>query len=319
MPNNIPQFQKNFRPALSDLERLAGNAVSEFARSEKSAKVREASYFASRSGYNPNFLEPFFVDFPKVQDTSDVLQIPEHQNQLPYEHFSVVMSVSRRMAIYTAVNIHGRRTVSIEREKDRWAYDGRIPTEAQLGEELYDENPLDRGHLVRREDPNWGPEAVAERANEDTFHFTNCSPQMGAFNQKTWLGLENYILGNARVWREKVSVFTGPVFREDDREYREARIPSAYWKIIAFLSDDGAPSATAYIVDQDNELRSLEAAFGRYKTYQRSVADVEKMTGLQFGELSQYDALSGLSELGITAEVELVSPSDILIPKHFKL
>jgi endonuclease G len=39
-------------------------------------------------------------------------------------------------------------------------------------------------------------------------------------------------------------------------------------------------------------LRSLEAAFGAYKTYQRSVRSIEQATGLSFGVLSQYDAFS---------------------------
>ncbi|WP_371705018.1 DNA/RNA non-specific endonuclease [Cupriavidus sp. L7L] len=68
---------------------------------------------------------------------------------------------------------------------------------------------------------------------------------MAGFNQKTWLSLENYILQNTRRWKERATVFSGPVFRDDDRTYRGARIPSAYWKVVAFVSDTGQPSATA--------------------------------------------------------------------------
>ena len=176
----------------------------------------------------------------------------EEDGRLDYMHFSVVMSRSRRIAMFTGVNIDGSESVSVPRGSDRWSLDGRIPATAQAGEALYTDNGLDRGHLVRREDPNWGPEAAT--ANGDTFHFTNCSPQMAAFNQKTWLSLEDYILKNTRRWRDRVTVFTGPVFREDDRLYRGIRIPLAFWKVVAFLSDEGNPSATAYMIDQEKEL-----------------------------------------------------------------
>ena len=68
--------------------------------------------------------------------------------------------------------------------------------------------------MVRREDPIWGD--FAEAANRDTFHFTNCGPQIASVNQKTWLGLENHILQNARVEGILVTVFTGTFFLGDD-------------------------------------------------------------------------------------------------------
>ncbi len=107
-----------------------------------------------------------------------------------------------------------------------------IPEGAQAGDELYANNDFDRGHLVRREDPNWGPTAGV--ANRDTFHFTNCAPQLSAFNQRTWLSLEDYILTNTRRIGKRASVFTGPVFRQNDPVYRDVAIPLAYWKVVAF-------------------------------------------------------------------------------------
>lgn len=69
-----------------------------------------------------------------------------------------------------------------------------------------------QGHLVRRKDPMRGAEF--EKANRDTFHFTNCSPQHENFNQSSnlWLILENYILNHATNYQRKVAVFTGPIF-----------------------------------------------------------------------------------------------------------
>ena len=293
------------RPRLADLQRLGGPAEAVSNRIEaaiesaleartKKPRVTSPAVFAGREGYDAAFIEGLSVPLPRplARMRADVLPIDSADGRLNYQHFSVVLSKSRRMAVFVAVNIDGQKSKKIERANDVWALDGRVPIEAQIGEELYFDNDLDRGHLVRREDPNWGSHDEAETANQDTFHFTNCSPQMAAFNQKTWLGLENYILNEARVSKDQISVFTGPIFGGRDPEYRGVRIPLAYWKVIAFVNDQGRPSATAYMIDQKRELKNLEATFGVYKTYQRSIRQVEELTDLDFGELSSFDGFS---------------------------
>lgn len=306
------------------MKRLGGDdaergkaAESEAAIVERAARPRVSppDRFAGRAGFASDHLSGFEVELPTPTGARarDVLPIGDDATgRLDYMHFSVVMSKSRRMAMFVAVNIEGARSVSIDRENDKWFLDGRIPIEAQIGEDMYVRNRLDRGHLVRREDPNWG--ADAEVANADTFHFTNCAPQMDVVNQRTWLGLENYILQNARAWKERCSVFTGPVFGRNDLEYRGALVPKAFWKVVAFLSDDGRPSATAYVVEQEEELGGLEAAFGAYKTYQRSVRSIERLTSLSFGSLADYDGMSNTeTESGLEIASELRGLGDIRI------
>ncbi len=232
------------------------------------------------------------------------------QKRLDYTHFSITMSRAKRLALYVGVNIDGGQHVDIIRSNDTWAYDGRLPIDAQVGEALYASNGLDRGHLVRRQDPNWGDEA--QTANLDTFHFTNCSPQMSGFNQKTWLELEDYILDNTQRWKARATVFTGPVFADDDRVYRGVQIPKAFWKVVAYLSDNGKPSASAYMIDQSRELGQLDLVFGQLRTYQRSVIQIERLTGLRFGNLADYDGFSNEERAtGTRIEALIQGPEDI--------
>ena len=154
----------------------------------------------------------------------------------------------------------------------------------------------------------------AEQANADTFHFTNCTPQMAGFNQQTWLGLEDYLLEHARADRQRISIFTGPVFRDGDRRYRGVQIPEAYWKVVAFMGDDGRPSATAYMIEQADDLDELGFMFGQYKTFQRSVARIGTLTQLDFSELASFDGFSNEEqETGTRIEAEIRGPSDIRI------
>jgi endonuclease G len=244
---------------------------------------------------------------------ADVLPVAGSADaRLDYEHFSIVMSKSRRLALFTGVNIDGSASVSVSRGGDPWAFDGRIPEGAQAGDELYANNDFDRGHLVRREDPNWGPTAGV--ANRDTFHFTNCAPQLSAFNQRTWLSLEDYILTNTRRVGERANVFTGPVFRQNDPVYRDVAIPLAYGKVVAFIHDDGRPSASAYLIDHDVDLTEQTLLFGTFKTYQQSVLSIEGLTDLDFGELHQFDGFSNEErDRGEVVRRLITGPEDILV------
>lgn len=195
-----------------------------------------------------------------------------------------------------------------------WSFDPRIGREFQIGEELYSNNSLDRGHLVRRLDPVWGTKTAAQVAEKDTFFFTNSTPQIHRFNDVFWGDLEDYLLFNSRTLGFRATVFSGPVFRETDPEYRGVLIPQAFWKvaIMPALVDDGEPtlSATAYVVSQAGLLQNLEFVYGEFKTYQIPIRVVSTLTNLDFGSLVDHDPL-GRQEAG--APRELVRPTDITL------
>lgn len=311
---NTPTVDLAYRPRLADLQPL-NTSASLLAPDEQTLlrpRITPAVQLQAREGYLDDFLGDFIVPWPSpdAELAGDVYPLGNAGDRLDYTHFSISMSRSRRMALYAGVNIDGARSLEVKRGRDAWSYDGRLPIEAQIGESLYADNLLDRGHLVRRQDPNWGPQA--EVANGDTFHFTNCSPQMGAFNQKTWLELEDYILDNTRRWKQRVTVFSGPVLNDEDRKYRGVSIPSAFWKVVAFLGEDGKPSASAYLITQSRELGQLDFTFGRLRTYQCSVAHIENLTRIGFGDLAQYDGFSNEERLtGTRIEAQIRGPQDI--------
>lgn len=256
-----------------------------------------ADELADRKGYNPDFLEGWSIPLPITSGAAVEDMRPLRRGgrgvELKYQNFSTVISIARRMPLLTAVNIDGSQTRKVPRIST-WSYDGRLDKGDQWGDALYDSNALDRGHMVRREDPIWGTPGQAKIANEDTFHFTNSCPQMAGVNQVTWLSLEDYVLGNARADGMRVSVFTGPFFSEDDLEYRGALIPRAFWKVVAIVTEEGRPSATAYKVDQEKELGELEFVYAGFKTFQISVQQVIDGSGIDFGALVEYDGIGAL-------------------------
>ncbi len=261
--------------------------------------------FEGRDGYQGEFLGQgdFAVPLPGLGPWgSDVAPVSDDDNgTLKYRHFSVIQLGSRRFPLITAVNIDGEKAFKLKR-KGRWRLDGRLSKEHQIGNVIYFDNPLDKGHLVRRMDPGWGDSREEAQEGEiDTFHYTVCAPQHKDLNQKDWLRLEDYILESSKTQGFKVSVFTGPVFRDDDKMLHsqigaeDIPIPEEFWKIAVMINvDTGKLSATGYVLSQGRMIRSLvEAAFvfGEYKTYQVQIAKIESETGLDFGKLRDADPL----------------------------
>ncbi|MGQ0580318.1 MAG: DNA/RNA non-specific endonuclease [Reyranella sp.] len=208
--------------------------------------------------------------------------------ELKYHHYSVVMNGKRRLAFVSAVNIDGAQAKDFNRQKgtisdpfedggqeasEQWFADERIkpnqqtPPDFYQGQTTFDTqgkrttnkrstahlyNLFQQGHLTRRQDPIWGDDdELIKFSNADTFHVTNCAPQIGFFNmgmarkeslafdekatpKKTkskqgktsshpggilhWRALEEYVQTNARADRGKVTVFTGPIFN-DGKDY----------------------------------------------------------------------------------------------------
>ena len=240
------------------------------------------------------------------------------------------MNRERGIAFFTAVNIDGTREMKVRRSDfdDFWVRDPRIDEAAQLDNEYYcdaegAENPLDRGHLVRRLDPCWGStrdEVIA--AHHDTFHWTNCSPQHKNFNRyKTyWAGIEDYILNNANTKDLRVTVLSGPVFRDDDPVYMtptgyQVQLPLDYWKVVALVTEDGELSTSGYLLSQSGHVDAMleEFVFGPYKDFQISIADIEELTELDFRGLADSDSFAGSAEAIAKERRQINSYDDIVL------
>lgn len=277
------------------------------------ARGPSADELQKRKGYNEKFLrQPLPLPALSEKLERDLLRnndVPD--GELRYHRYSVKMSRARKMALFTACNIDGNALHAVKRTPDKWFLDPRLSPDDQAGEALYARNKLQRGHLVRRLDPAWGTREQAVAGIADTFYFTNCTPQHEQFNPKSWLGLEDYVLDTADAEDIKISVFTGPVLRARDPDYREFKIPQEFWKVIAFCDNNrGELRAAAYLLSQSAHLDDLEFAFGPYKTYQTSVAEIQKRTGLDFGVLREADVFGQES---VAAYRLLESPAEMVL------
>ena len=239
-----------------------------------------------RIGFDSEFLSER-VNLPKmsIKNQQNVFNL-NGSEVINYTHFSLCLNKTRKFAFWVGWNIDGGHIRRLSRRGISFALDSRIPEKFQAGEDLYVGNRLDRGHIARRADLIWGGPLEAKKANRDSFYFTNIAPQMDDFNQGPrgglWGRLEDAIFSDVDVDDLKVSLMAGPVFRDDDRDYRRVKIPREFWKVIVFVEDHKL-KAKAFLLTQN--LDELEAfVLDQFKVYQVALNEIEERCGLNFSE-----------------------------------
>ena len=249
-----------------------------------------------RKGYDANFLgEGPNLPMPEVglEHYHDVVTGDElrHEYIVDYIHYSVVMSRSNRQAFFSAANLDQNTFRKVKGR--RWFIDERVGSTAQIGPAAYASNPWDRGHLTRRTAVTWGTYYGAKAASNDSCSYANASMQHANFNQDEWRVPEEIVREFDRDKNDRISVFTGPLFTDYDRWYsrpgmnENARIPSAFWKVIAYIGKvSGELESQAYLMYQDALF--IADKRGRAKivpeNYQVTITEIERLTGLHFPE-----------------------------------
>jgi endonuclease G, mitochondrial len=270
-------------------------------------------------GYQPEFLgktNRIELPTPSAILQKDVLKIKNTEdNLLHHLQYSVLLSQSRKLAIFSAANLDGKLKQKINRTelKSSWSVEKNIAKTDVFTNELYklSKQKLERGHLTPADAMEWGADISAGKLNaNDTFFFSNAAPQIKRLNGTEWGHLEAFVgkesmkAGNARI-----SVHTGCVFLKDDPEYiheiegSKPQIPRFFWKVAYYLNKNDELCRIGFLMGQEDllkkseltQLPDLEAAvlhpkdatdafqdLLKNKTFQVNIALIEKMSKLKF-------------------------------------
>ena len=299
----------------------AGETVAEDTTERMVAPTHDTDY-RGRRGYDQGFLGHVQVPIPKPRDPRVLARTKSGGTRLDYQNFSLMMHAERRLALLSAWNItreaklrqpepgrdYSRKGLGGlgENDSERWFEDSRLDSRFQLPDVFFtrDGGAFDKGHLVRREDVAWGRDyASVVRANGDTFHVTNCSPQVARFNQSArgddnWGDLENLVLAEAA--QERLCLFGGPVLDPADQTFvgfaaggqtMRVRIPSRFWKVVVAATAEGI-EAYGFVLEQDLSPVELEFAVSEnFRRLQVPLSEIEDATGIDFGDtLREADA-----------------------------
>lgn len=303
---------------------------------EKAVEPWHDMDYGSRRGYDPDFLG-MPIPLPTASDPSSLAQLADGTTAVPYMHFSVAMHAGRRLALFAASNVRADAAVrrpDPERDysrdglgglgrndREKWFTDPRLRGLEQLPDRFFEKDraSFDKGHLVRRDDVAWGETFEELRiANGDTYHVTNCTPQVARFNRASgddnWGDFEKAVLKQAV--DQRLTIIAGPVLAEDDPVFTglddsgaaQIRIPRGYWKVI--VAPDGAGlGCYAFLLEQDLTGVAMERLDFAPK-WRRSMLKLSELEA-RVGLLTFPDILHDADRLGTAAAAAIATASGI--------
>jgi endonuclease G len=280
---------------------------------ERAVEPTHDPEYGNRKGFDENFLG-IRTPLPQARDPSVLARTRDGKDRLDYQNFSLRMHAARRLALVTASNVYAAGSVKTPEggrlytrkalsglgaaDQEKWFADPRLDAGFQLPDVFYtrDDGAFDKGHIVRRDDVAWGLSYEdLRRANGDSFHVTNCSPQVAGFNRSTdgtdnWGDLENVVLRQAA--GERLCVLAGPVLSHDDprflgtvgpRQRIAIQIPTRFWKVILATSADGL-AAYGFMLDQDlSAMPTTEFVVpSEFQPFLVPIATIAETTGVVF-------------------------------------
>lgn len=92
---------------------------------------------------------------------------------------------TKRHANWVAFTFDTTTSADVVKRTDLWAKDPKLPAEMQTGDSDHKNDGFDRGHLCASED-----RVYLKEANDQTFYYSNISPQLKDFNGGFWRKLE---------------------------------------------------------------------------------------------------------------------------------
>lgn len=247
--------------------------------------------------FDPNFIAGHTVPLPTLGPR---IASAAFDDGRPVEHslFSLVLNQQRGFAAYAAHNLDGASIIpegEIQR-RDRFRLDPKIPSEFQIdNNRAYRNNPWDRGHLVQRRSLHWGDRAIAEKADRESYYWSNIAPQHERLHDTAWGSIEDWMLEWTDEADHRAAIFTGPVLMPEDPEVvnrpgeMPVQIPAGFWKVMVIKSA-GALNAAGFLVWQRDFDKPDPVEFDP-SLEQVRVTTLEHLTGLSFGDLRDTDPL----------------------------
>ena len=196
-------------------------------------------------------------------------------------NYAFLLDLSARVSLWVAYPLYQGMTSGTTRS-DKWAYDPLVPKRYQ-GCVYRSYSGYDRGHQLPSAD-----RLCTASANEQTFYFTNVTPQNSDLNQGLWEKLESKVreqLGSC----DTLYVVTGcvlttgddPVIRyTQDNDGKDVAVPKAYYKVLlkyqAGAANGGYSAIGFWMENKSYGSTALTRAFAR------TVDEIETLTGLDF-------------------------------------
>ncbi|MFM7106495.1 MAG: DNA/RNA non-specific endonuclease [Flavobacteriales bacterium] len=213
---------------------------------------RQASYLPNDSIEHP--------EWPEVESNQTVVS---------HTGYSLVYDETHEQARWVAYELTREETGNDVERSNHFIEDPQISTRSATNAD-YAKSGYDRGHLAPASDMGWSTTSM-----EESFYFSNMSPQNPSFNRGIWKKLETQVRNWANE-HERVYVVTGPILSEGlpTIGQNEVSVPKYYYKVILDNREPGM-HGIGFILPNEPSKLPLSA-------FAVTIDSVEKVTGLDF-------------------------------------
>jgi endonuclease G len=199
-------------------------------------------------------------------------EIPETKPKDKVIHhagYSLLYNEAQEQASWVAYELTDKETIKLYQRTNKFIVDPAVKTGSATQAD-YKGSGYDRGHLAPAADMGWSALNMQE-----SFYYSNMSPQEPGFNRGIWKNLEEKVRGWA-FENKKIYIVTGPVLRNGLHKIgpNQVAVPEYFYKVIL---DYSAPSikGIAFLMPNHSSTRTLQS-------YAVSIDSVEKTTGINF-------------------------------------
>jgi endonuclease G len=207
-----------------------------------------------------------------AQTNINNIEIPElKKNDCIIHHEGYVLSYNERheQANWVAYELTDIETVPIVKRNNKFMTDPAIKTESASTDD-YLKSGYDRGHLAPAGDMAW-----SEKSMEESFYYSNMSPQKPSFNRGIWKKLEEQMRHWANEYHS-IYIATGPILDSHlvSIGFNNVSVPNYYYKVILNVKDS-IVKGIGFILPNETSTLPLQH-------YAVTIDSVEKRTHINF-------------------------------------
>ena len=193
--------------------------------------------------------------------------------------FSMEYDKSKKHSRWIAFRFDNQTRLQEATRSDEFIPDPSLDMEYQRTQVDFGKKGYDRGHLCASAD-----RLYQQEANDQTFYYTNMSPQRNNFNTGVWLALEGQVQSWGRSCTASDTLYVvkgGTIDKEEQvKEYigddRSKPVPKYYYMALLFKKGDSF-KAIAFWMEHSDTPKSTKLV-----DYALSIDELEEKTGIDF-------------------------------------
>lgn len=194
--------------------------------------------------------------------------------------FSTEYDKSKKHSRWIAFRFDNQTRLQTATRGNEFIPDPSLGTEYQRVQADFGRRGYDRGHLCASADRLYNQEA-----NDQTFYYTNMSPQRNNFNTGVWLALEGQVQSWGRSCTASDTLYVvkgGTIDKEEHiKEYiggdRSKPVPKYYYMALLFKKGESFKAIAFWMEHQDSKPSPIRLA-----DYALTIDELEEKTGIDF-------------------------------------